>query len=269
MKRLLPFLTLSLALAGACGDDDGSMEDAALPDAAMDAPPECADDVDCDDGLFCNGAESCQAGRCLFEDAPSCDDGVECTLDLCDEELDACVAVAPDEDGDGARDAACVDADGMPLGSDCDDTDADIHPGAVDVCEDGVDADCDGTDTCDPVLNWAPDVDGDGYDQRVDCNDDDPTIHPGAEEDVCPDGIDQDCDGEDGFFGLCNAAPDADGDGYSEFEDCDDSDPPVFPGAPADLCPDGVDQNCDGFDGDPDVICNGMADVPDLSVEVA
>lgn len=42
-------------------------------------------------------------------------------------------------------------------------------------------------------------------------------------------------------------AVDADGDGYSDREDCDDGDPGVHPGA-VDGCADGVDQDCDGLD---------------------
>lgn len=39
---------------------------------------------------------------------------------------------------------------------------------------------------------------------------------------------------------------DADMDGYSVDEDCDDSNPAIYPGAPEDDCTDPVDYNCDG-----------------------
>jgi hypothetical protein len=43
------------------------------------------------------------------------------------------------------------DGDGSAAGADCDDADPSVHPGATDVCGDGIDADCDGVDaTCDP-----------------------------------------------------------------------------------------------------------------------
>ncbi len=51
---------------------------------------------------------------------------------------DSCTGSTTDSDGDG-YDAI---ADG---GTDCDDTDASVHPGAVEVCDNGVDDDCDGT----------------------------------------------------------------------------------------------------------------------------
>ncbi len=51
---------------------------------------------------------------------------------------DTCTGSTTDADGDG-YDAI---ADG---GTDCDDTDASVHPGAVEVCDNGVDDDCDGT----------------------------------------------------------------------------------------------------------------------------
>ncbi len=96
---------------------------------------ECTDDADCDDGVFCNGAETCDSGNCLAgsdpcpgqacEEAPQacvdclidadCDDGFACTADACDAAANACTNT-PD-------DALC--ADGLL---------------------------CDGVETCDPAL---------------------------------------------------------------------------------------------------------------------
>lgn len=164
------------------------------------------------------------------------------------------------------------DGDGYDATVDCDDADARVHPGAAeppadyDCCtEPATDFDCDGAPiscSCNPF----PDFDGDGYTQDVDCNDDDPTIYPGApEEAVFPDccdgmGIDKDCDGVP-LVCACNPFPDDfDGDGYAIDVDCDDNDPSVNPGAAEPPCPDGVDQNCDGGDGDPAVRCAEDAD---------
>ncbi len=55
----------------------------------------CYADGDCDDGLFCNGAEVCGAlGECTAGAAVDCDDEIACTLDSCDEENDECAHVA-------------------------------------------------------------------------------------------------------------------------------------------------------------------------------
>lgn len=55
-----------------------------------------------------------------------------------------------DEDGDGygsEQVEACEQPDGaVRQGADCDDEDPDVNPGADDVCEDGLDTDCDGED---------------------------------------------------------------------------------------------------------------------------
>jgi len=64
-----------------------------LPDLflARYTPIQCLADLDCDDGLFCNGEESCAAGLCLPGIAPACDDGYTCSADSCNEEKDLCV----------------------------------------------------------------------------------------------------------------------------------------------------------------------------------
>ena len=98
-----------------------------------------------------------------------------------------------DEDGDGYRDDRCG-------GDDCTDSNATIYPGAEEVCEGGLDEDCDTLlDGDDPDCEYACwDLDGDGYDTEAcageDCNDADPEIRPGAVE-ICNDLLDNDCDG--------------------------------------------------------------------------
>ena len=73
---LLRWTSALLVLALACGDDDAPPDDAgALPDVPIvpaDAEPVgCRTDLDCDDGLFCNGVERCLAsGECLPVSTP-------------------------------------------------------------------------------------------------------------------------------------------------------------------------------------------------------
>jgi hypothetical protein len=84
---------------------------------------------------------------------------------------------------------------------DCDDTNPDVHPGATEVCNNGVDDDCDDLiDQADPECLICTDNDEDGYAAEggacgpADCNDNDSDIHPGVLE-VCGNGVDDDCDG--------------------------------------------------------------------------
>ena len=129
--------------------------------------------------------------------------------------LDAIVSYL-DSDGDGYGDSStvslrCPAADTAPIGGDCDDTNAETHPEAVEVCND-TDDDCDGTvdlGATDARL-WFEDHDRDGWGGDVwfmscteprssalvdgDCDDFDFDTHPEGEE-VC-DGRDNDCDGE-------------------------------------------------------------------------
>ncbi len=144
-----------------------------------------------------------------------------------------------DDDSSGDDDDAAdvdEDGDGFTADDDCDDSDADVYPGADEEPYDGVDQDCDGADLTD--------VDGDGFDGGEggdDCADDNPDVNPDAEE-IC-DGHDNDCDGEMGADEL-----DEDGDGHLACAgDCDDHDATVNPTAP-DYPGDGHDQNCDGGD---------------------
>jgi hypothetical protein len=107
---------------------------------------ECAVDDDCDDGLFCNGAEQCVNGACEAGAEPCAVADPDHCQPTCDEGASAavCGIEARDADGDGHGDQECA----VP-GDDCDDSEADgtaIHPDAGEICNAGVDDDCDGAD---------------------------------------------------------------------------------------------------------------------------
>ena len=52
----------------------------------------CESATDCDDGQLCNGRERCVVGMCFPAELPeTCDDGVECTIDRCDEATNRCI----------------------------------------------------------------------------------------------------------------------------------------------------------------------------------
>jgi hypothetical protein len=67
-----------------CWDASPADVDAGV-DAGLDAAATCMTATDCDDSQFCNGEEQCIAGQCQPGTPPVLDDGVSCTIDVCDE----------------------------------------------------------------------------------------------------------------------------------------------------------------------------------------
>ena len=78
-------------------------------------------------------------------------------------------------------------------GGDCDDTDAQRNPDAIEILN-FKDDDCDG------VGDISSDLDADGFNGPTDCDDTDASVKPGATETL--DGRDEDCDGvsDEGFY---------------------------------------------------------------------
>ncbi len=98
-----------------------------------------------------------------------------------------------------------------------------------------------GADSGSPGDTSAVDADHDGYPATAgDCDDEQPAINPEA-TDVVGDGIDQNCDGVDGFDSDSDGHPDP----ASGGDDCDDEDPATYPGA-EEIWYDGKDQGCVG-----------------------
>jgi len=148
-----------------------------------------------------------------------------------------------DNDGDGFI--------GAPFGTDCNDNDPSVFPGALDPFCDGVDNDCDGVD--------CQDSDGDGVSDN---------------QDVCPgfdDNLDSDSDGVPDGCDICpgfNDAADNDLDGVPDGcdqcangDDTLDSDADGVPDA-CDVCPNGDDNQDSDADGVPDAcdVCPNGSD---------
>ncbi len=265
-------------------DADG--DGAAGSSTVASADASCADAGEGTAATDCNDADAAvHPGATEVCDALDTDENCDGSADGAD--ASGAVAFYTDADGDGYGDAAsstlaCEAGAGTSVdGSDCDDTDAAVHPGAIEACGDP-DLDCDGlTGDDEPDITgtstWYADADGDGAGDAsgtaveacaapaghladaTDCDDTDATVYPGATE-TTADGVDQDCDGGD----TCYA--DADGDGArsgttvasldlscadageadaAAAVDCDDGDPTVSPSA-TETVGDGVDQDCDG-----------------------
>jgi len=78
-----------------CDDNDSGTEDACINPGTEDSyctnepieQPECITNVDCNDGLFCNGIETCANNECLAGTPPITADQIFCTVDLCSESL--------------------------------------------------------------------------------------------------------------------------------------------------------------------------------------
>jgi lysophospholipase L1-like esterase len=125
-----------------CSDDADNDCDGDV-DLADSGCQECVEPEDCDDGLWCNGQETCVDYACAQGLAPDCDDGIACTDDTCNENTDACEHLpnhALCDDGDPCTDDACDSLTG------CDNVCNASGPEDL-CCQDAV---CSGFPACEP-----------------------------------------------------------------------------------------------------------------------
>ncbi|MEC9071782.1 MAG: hypothetical protein VX938_05350, partial [Myxococcota bacterium] len=138
-----------------------------------DAVTNTPDDAQCDNGLFCDGEETCDAvDGCENGTPPSVDDGVECTTDACDEDGDA-VTNTPD-------DAQCDDGVECTVDS-CDPINGCQFTPADGGCDDGVECTI---DSCDPILGCTSVPDDGLCDDGLDCTTDTCVVGLGCQSSV-------------------------------------------------------------------------------------
>jgi len=176
-------------------------------------------DDDCDgstdEGTLCSAGYACIQGRCILGN-PGCNDG--------------------DNDGYGVSGSISC----QYSGTDCDDTNPNVNPGATETCNnDGVDNDCDGVaDEDDPDADkWCENTYASDMEDPI-CD----KIYGSIAATCLPSGI------------RYQPCPDNDNDGYYVIVancqlqdnqiagDCDDTNPNVNPGA-TEIC-NGIDDNC-------------------------
>ena len=168
--------------------------------------------------------------------APEICNGVDDDCDGAVDEGDVClVTYYCDDDADGYfdvnPDGTCNTFNCTPAGcsetqgNDCNDSNSLVNPGKPEICGNGIDEDCDGSDV---LCGECDDSDGDGYGvcpncnathnctyDGNDCNDTISSMHPTASE-IC-DGMDDNCNGNIDEGGICPAITyycDDDSDGY-------------------------------------------------------
>jgi hypothetical protein len=187
--------------------------------SALQEDPWCFDSDGGQDGLIAGYVEGIGPNGYPFKKLDSCNSEdavkefycngtipwpmlVQCELGCVD---GACSTSCTDEDEDG------YSPEGGSCGlTDCDDSNDQINPAADEVCDNGIDDNCnDLIDGDDPACIVCTDNDEDGFAVEgglcgpLDCNDDNFFINP-AELEVCDNGIDDDCDGAvDGEDSQC------------------------------------------------------------------
>jgi hypothetical protein len=184
------------------------------------------------DGFFVEG-ESCGTLADFNDDNASaypgatedCTDGIDNDgnglVDASDPGAVGCDADCTDMDFDG------YSIEGGSCGPiDCDDNNTDVNPGAIEICNDGIDNNCNGlTDTADmnavDCTLDCTDSDHDGYAIEggscgaIDCDDNNVEINPGVME-ICDDGVDNNCNARiDAMDSVCQNNED---DNHSEDE---------------------------------------------------
>ncbi len=237
-----------------------------------------------------NQYKAINPGDCNESD-PAINPGAAEICDGIDNNCDKVIDEGCDVDGDGYCHTGATVV-GNPTVckngiNDCDDTNPNVNPGKAEICGNGKDDNCYGSQNDQDALGSVPfyqDLDGDTYGSTfsakfcspsgtytatnsADCDDSKKAVNPAATEicdnldnncngttdEGCDDDLDGQCDANMKFSGPVAICPNGSG-------DCDDTNPAVFKGKSQEIC-DNIDDNCngktdDGCDDDKDGYCD-------------
>jgi PKD repeat protein len=193
-----------------CDDGDPCTTDTCENGTCVHTPQ----DLDQDGYTVCQG-DCNDNDNTVYPGAPELCDGKD---NDCDTQVDEGVTNTyyGDADGDGYGNTSnstqsCSQPQGyVSNNTDCDDSNASVHPGATEVCN-GIDDNCNGQVDEGVTTTWYQDNDGDAYgnpavsqqacsqpsgyvSDNTDCNDSNASVHPGATE--VYNSIDDNCNGQ-------------------------------------------------------------------------
>jgi hypothetical protein len=171
---------------GDCNDSDEAVSPGVTEIAANGIDDDCDGVTDSGNNDMDGDGYATTGGDCDDSD-PAAAPGIAELIDGIDNDCDGLIdegTTAYDDDGDGYTESA----------GDCDDDDAMVNPGSTEIAN-WIDDDCNGI--VDDGTRYADD-DSDGFSEMGgDCDDGDAAVNPGS-YDLPGDGLDADCDGEDG-----------------------------------------------------------------------
>src|SRR5207249_1036437 len=114
---------------GDCNDGNGCTDDACDPDASGADGNGCVhtpNSASCDNGVFCDGADTCGAGSCSVHAGNPCAGGPDCNA-TCNETAGNCFNPAT---------TSCMDDGNVCTNDHCDGAGACIHPDNTAPCND-------------------------------------------------------------------------------------------------------------------------------------
>jgi hypothetical protein len=285
--------------AGDCNDTSAIINPGAQEDCSTTDDDDCDGNLNNQDSLNCtvffsdgdNDGYGTKTFKCfcnavgLFKakKTADCQDnnsainpGVSESCNGIDDDCDGVVDNGCDGDGDGycasgklitAGTVACPNG-----GGDCDDANFDVNPGKTEICGDGIDNNCNGSQNDAGALlcqTYYADVDLDGYGSASskcqcagagnftatvagDCNDANAAINPAMQElcdgidNNCMSGTDENCDkDQDGFCDASKTVVGTPAICTQGGGDCNDTNGSVHPNLSQEVC-DNVDDDCDG-----------------------